>query len=298
MKKSLVTYILIVGIAAIAGTTTGIIGKNLLGQEKVIYKGDPDQYQADSKALLEKYNSNPNGNYSPSDLVNIGLEKYRNCENCYSLGIGLADTVVQQTIRNYQIKNGDQYFEESISKSSMVGVANRAIQDGVDGTIKLYKGSATSAITGTYPKPSDKDKKWSKEEYKNYLGKTLDKMFIYILSDDTVLKEGTKTQKLDNGDVQVTLNLHPDIAPYYYKVQMKNISGLDALPSFEYLKHTYTFDKDMNLKECYVDEKYKASMGISVTIRNTINYYYYPNEFKEIPSNDTALDYSLKEENA
>ena len=298
MKKSLVTYILIVGIAAIAGTTTGIIGKNLLGQEKVIYKGDPDQYQADSKALLEKYNSNPNGNYSPSDLVNIGLEKYRNCENCYSLGIGVADTVVQQTIRNYQIKNGDQYFEESISKSSMVGVANRAIQDGVDGTIKLYKGSPSSATTATYPNPSDKDKKWSKEEYKKYLGKTLDRMFIFLLSDDTVLKEGTKTQKLDNGNIQVTLNLHPDIAPYYYKIQMKNISGLDALPSFEYLKHTYTFDKDMNLKECYVDEKYKASMGISVTIRNTINYYYYPNEFKEIPSNDTALDYSLKEENA
>ena len=298
MNRSLITYLLIVGIAGTVGVATGILGKNLLGGEQVIYKGDPEQYQDDAASLLEKYKKNPNiNNYSPSNLVNIGLEKYRNCENCYSVGIGLADTVVKQTIRNFQIKNGDKYFEESISKSDLVGVANRAIQTGKDGTIKLYKSKPKSATTASYPEESDKDKQWSKDEYKKYLGKTLDRMFIYLLSDTSTL-EGSKTTKLSNGDIEVVLNLHPDISTYYYKIQMKNISGLDALPSFEYLKHTYTFSKDMDLKSCFVDEKYNASMGISVTIRNTITYTYYPNEYYEIPKNDTSLNYSITEENA
>ena len=292
MNKALFTYILIIGIAGTAGTTTGVLGKNLLGQEEVIYKGDPNQYQDDAAALLTEYEKNPKKNFTASQLVNIGLEKYRRCENSYSIGIGLADTVVKQTIRNYQIKNGDTYFEESISKSDMVGVANRVVQTGKNGNIRLYKGNAGGAEKATYPAENpSKDKQWSKEEYKNYLGRTLDQMFIYIIGNDTVLSEGTKIEK-SGDEIKVTLNLHPDIASYYYKIQMKNISGLDALPSFAYLKHTYTFSKDMVLKEMCADEKYTASMGISVNIRNTINYYYHANEVMEIPSNNTSLDYS------
>lgn len=294
MNRSVLTYILIIGIAGTAGTTTGVIGKSIFGQEVIDYTGfNPEEFRADGASLLQQYNQNPNGKYSAAELVAIGLEKYRSCENSYSIGIGLASTVVAQTIRNYQIKNGDRYFEESISKSDMVGVANRAIQDGKDGDITLYLGKPTSAEVANYP---ENGKVYTEEDYKNYLGKTLDEMFIYLISNNSVLADGTEVKK-SSDKIEVTLNLNPDIATYYYKVQMKNISGLDRLPSFKYLKHIYTFDKNMMLKHALVDEEYSASMGITVNIHNTINYSYYANEYMEIPEYNIPLNYSLKGEN-
>lgn len=293
MNKSLLTYILIVGIAGTAGVTTGIVGKRLLGQEEIDYSGfNPEEFRADGTALLAEYNSDPNKNFTAPELVAIGLEKYKNCENSYSIGIGIAATVVEQTIRNYQIKNGDQYFEESISKSSMVGVANRAIQNGKDGEISLFLGKANGAESASYP---EEGTVYNKEDYKKYLGKTLDEMFVYLISNNSVLKDGTEIKKTSN-EVEVTLNLNPDIATYYYKIQMKNISNLDKLPVFSYLKHTYIFDKNMMLKHAHIDEDYSASMGITVNIRNNIDYYYYANEYVKIPNYNENLDYTVKGE--
>ena len=156
MNKTLLTYILIVGISSIAGASTGIIGKRLLGQEEIDYSGfNPEAFREDGASLLDKYNNNPMS-YSPAKLVSIGLEKYKRCENSYSFAIGLASTVVSQTIRNYQIKNGNKYFEESISKSDMVTLANRVTQDGKGSDIYLYLGKATSPTTGAYPNEGTK----------------------------------------------------------------------------------------------------------------------------------------------
>ena len=291
MNKTLLTYILIVGISGIAGTSTGIVGKRLLGQEEIDYSGfNPEDYREDGASLLASYNSNPNyARYSPAKLVSIGLEKYRQCENSYSFGTGLASTIVSQTVRNYQIKNGDKYFEESISNSDMVSLANRVTQDGKNGDIYLYLGKATSAETGTYPSEGIK---YSPADYKAYLGRTLDEMFIYLISDKTTVS-GSKVTKLNNGDIEVLLKLNADVAPYYYKFQMKNISNLDKLPMFSYINLTYTFSSDMLLKSLHVDEKYAASMGLTVQIVNSIDYYYFPNQEMEIPTLDTQLDYSL-----
>lgn len=295
MNKTLFTYILIIGIAGTAGTTTGIVGKKLLGQEIIDYSGfNPELFRGDGKALLASYASDPKfiDKCSPADIVNIGLEKYRQCKNCYSIGTGVASTIVSQTIRNFQIKNNNKYFEESISYSSMVALANRAIQAGTTGDINLYKGKATGSESGSYPS-EDKGTTYSQEKYKAYLGKTLNEMFIYLISNNSVVTDECEVKRTDNKGYQVKLTLHPDIATYYYKFQMKNISGLDGLPSFEYVRHTYTFDQYMCLETLHVDEKYTASMGVSVSITNSIDYRYYFEEYLEIPKNNESLDYSI-----
>ena len=56
------------------------------------------------------------------------LASYKRIENSYSFGVGLADTIVAQEVRSCCIKNGNVVFEESLSKSSMVGIAVRNIQ--------------------------------------------------------------------------------------------------------------------------------------------------------------------------
>ena len=283
------TFVLI----AVAGVTTGIVLKHRFGQVEIDY-GDfnPENYRMDSKALLKEYQKNPNKNFTAAELVNIGLEKYRQCENCYSIGVGIADTIVNQTIRNAQIKVGNHYFEESISYSNMVAVANRVDQIGQDNDITLNKGKATASDEASYKSDTIT---YKAEDYKKTWGKTLDEMFIYLICNETVL-EGSKIEKNDE-TIRVTINLDTDISTYYYKVQMKEISSLDRLPVFSYVTHTYTFSKDMTLLHCTVDEKYQASMTVTANIHNTIDYYYHSNVVMNIPKENETIDYSIEGEN-
>ena len=270
------------------GVAGGIIIKRKYGGEEITYSGfDPEAFKADSKALLEEYKKNPKKDFIPAEKVCIGIEKYKNAENSYSVSIGVADTIVKQTIRNAQIKNGSTYFEEQISRSSMVSMANRTTQKGNE--VKLYKGKATGDEKGDYPSEYTLFKP---EDYKATYGKTLEEMFIYIISNKTVNLDKCKTSE-KNGKIKILLDLDPDIATYYYKIQMKGMSNLAGLPVFEYVKLTYTFDLNLTLLHMKVDEKYKASMaGVTATIVNDIDNYYFAGKKIKIPGLNESLDYS------
>ena len=296
MNKLLLSYLMIVGIAGTAGAGTGVVLKRTLGPVDDVYPPgfSVDEYMDDTGTLYNEYVANgqkPKNNATNSDLVNIALEKYKHCENSYSFGIGTAHTIIEQTIRNAQIKKADRYFEEQISYSNMVSVANRSIQEGKDGSIELYKGTASAPETASYSdKPSST---YDKKGYKNYLGKSLDEMFIYIISNKTTL--GSSKKSLDNGDLEIKLDLETNISTFYYKVQMKNISGLSNLPPFSEVKLTYTLGNDLTLKHLSVDETYTATKeGIPVPAKthNTIEYYYFADGVMDIPDSKTAINYS------
>ena len=291
-KKALIQYS-IIGVCAITvGVTTGVVLKKKFGPVETDYTGfDPETFKMDSKALVREYEKNKNKDFTPAELVNIGLEKYRSCENSYSIGVGLADTIVKQTIRNFQIKNNDKYFEEQISKSSMVSLANRAYQTGED--IKFYKGKAKDAEISEY---SDSAKPYSSTDFKEMWGKTLPEGFIYLICNESVLNEGTSISKKD-GKIKIELHLDTEISTYFYKTQMVSMSGLSGLPSFEYVNQTYTFDSDMNLLHTKIEEKYQASMsGVTATIVNKLDYYYHANEYIKIPEVNEGLNYSIEGE--
>ena len=293
-KKALIQYSIIGVIAVCVGITTGVVLKKKLGPVETDYTGfNPEAFRMDSKALVKEYEQNKNKNFTPAELVNIGLEKYRSCENSYSIGVGLADTIVKQTIRNFQIRNGDTYFEEQISKSSMVSIANRAVQTNGD-SVQVYKGKAKDAELSEY---TENATDYKVDEFKDAWGKTLQDVFIYLISNETVLDEGTSVTKKD-GKIRIQLELDAEIASYYYKHQMKTLSNLSALPTFEYVRQTYILDaSNMMLLHSVFDEKYQASMsGITATIVNHLDYYYHTNEFKKIPEINENLDYSVEGE--
>ncbi len=291
-KKALIQYSIIALCAAGLGVGGGIILKKKLGPVETDYSGfDSNSFQADSKALLKEYEKNPNQDFTPAELVNIGCEKYRQCENSYSIGVGTASTIVNQSIRNFQIRNGDSYFEEQISKSSMVSLANRVIAD--EANAQIYKGKAKDIEVSEY---KDGPETMNSEDFKASWGKTLPEMFIYIISNDTVDTDKCEINKKDD-KIFVTLELDPEIASYNYKVQMKTLSELSSLPTFEYLRQTYVFDNEMNLLHFTTDEKYVASMaGINATIVNHLDYYYHANEYLKIPELNEALNYSVEGE--
>ena len=291
-KKALIQYSIIAVCAAGLGVGGGIILKKKLGPTVVDYSGfDSSSFEADAKALLEAYEKNPNQEFTGAELVNIGLEKYRRCENSYSIGVGQASTIVNQQVRNFQIRNGDTYYEEQISKSSMVSLANRVIADIDNATI--YKGKAKDVEVPEY---TGSPETMTSEDYKSNWGKTLPEMFIYTISNDTVDTDKSSINKKD-GKIFINLELDPEIASYNYKIQMKTLSDLSSLPTFEYLRHTYVFDGDMTLLQTKLDEKYVATMsGINATIVNNITYYYHANEYIKIPEINEILNYSVEGE--
>ena len=286
-------YTMIATLCLGLGAGVGIYVKRKYGKEQIDYSNfDGSAYAADAKALLEAYNKDPNQDFTSAELVNIGLEKYRQCEYSYSFGIGTASTIVNQTIRSVQIRNGNNYFEESISRSSMVSLASRTEQTLDVDNIDVYEGKADTDETATYDGSKTSH---SLNEYKDRMGKTLDEMFIYTISDETCY-ENSETKVLDNKNKQITLYLDPELSTYYYKNQMKNMSNLDELPIFSNITLTYTFTEDMTLLHCHVDEKYSAKMGVSVSITNSIDYYYHANVEKAIPALDEPCDYSTEGE--
>ena len=85
LTKSLaITSIAASGLLIISvGFLTGsILKRELLGQTEIDYTGfNPNDYKMDAKGLLKEYNRNPNKSFTAAELVNIGLEKYRQCDS-------------------------------------------------------------------------------------------------------------------------------------------------------------------------------------------------------------------------
>ena len=301
MNKLLLTYLLTIGICGVAGGGTGIVLKRTIGPIDEHYPPgfDPKEFSNSPEyieSLMTKYeklsDKTINGvrSYSDTDVITIVLEKYRKQEYCWSIATGNANTIVTQTIRNAQIKSGDEFFEEQLSYSSVVDVANRTLQHGVNGNLELYKGGCINPEVANYSGSSPRN--FSKDAYKDYLGKTLDEMFIYIISDKTVL-ESSRTVKGDEGTIKFSLN--PNLSTFYYKTQMKNISGLSNLPPFSEVKLEFTYDTNLNLKKLHVDETFTATKeGIPVpaTTHNIIDNYYHAGEEMEIPAINENINYS------
>lgn len=305
MKKLLLTYILTIGICAVAGVSTGIILKKTIGPIDETYPPgfDPKEFSPDVDAIWKKYEAlsdkSINGvkSFSDADVVNVSLEKFRRCENCYSYSVGDAKTIVTQTIRNAQIKNGEEYYEDQISYSSMVALAKRSYQHGKDGPIIVHDGSPRGAEDASFPESPTKTYE-DKQDYKDFLGKTLDEMFIYVISDKTTI-DSSRTTRGD--DVVIKMNLNPNLSTFYYKTQMLNLSGLSNLPPFEEVKLTYTLGKDLVLKHLSIDETFTATKeGIPVPAKtnNVIDIYYHADEYLKIPSWNEQFDFSIKNKEA
>ena len=301
-KKNLLIYLIIGASCLVVGGAIGIIGKKVLGQEIVDDSSfNPEKFKADGAALLKKYENytgtTPEKEFTQTELVNIALEKYRRYEHSMSVGIGLAlaksvGITVNQEIRAAQVRNGDQYFEESVSKSDMVACAYRFYQTGTDSGVNSYEGTDVSkdATRATY---ANNPKHYSLEGYKKDWGKTLDEMFIYIVSGKTVLSNEPLSR--DGTDYVITLNLNVDTSTYYYKSQMVSVSGLSSRPVFTLEKLTYVLTKDLDLKRLTCEEAYSASMaGISAQTASTLNYYYFPNYVREIPELNEKIDYTME----
>lgn len=298
----------IVGASALSvGAGAGIIYKRVISEPTENIVGfNPELCKPDAAQLFEAVEKagspeKATQELEPFEIVNYSFEKYKQTEYSVSFCSGLADTAVKQYIRSVQIKQQNTYFEEQISKSSMVGVAKRMLQEGVEADTKVFHetGSGDVVVDGdnAYATFKSEPEVLSYENYKEAWGRNLPDMAIYLIAESTVNNQ--ELVKEGNG-YKVTLNLNPVKGGYNYRYQMKTISDLAEFPSFSLLDLTYWLDKDLNIIKMNEHSKFTAKMvGISAGVENDIMYHYFPGKNMKIPSLTEKVDYkSLSEEAA
>lgn len=295
--KKFFSYALLIVTAATIGVVAGIAGKKLLGPTEIDYSGALDSLKIDADAIVKKIDEysgskDKTEEFSVGDILNYSMEKFRRCENCCSFTFGVADTIVKQDILGCAIKNGNKYFEESVSKSSMVALANRMFQTEKNSAVELYSANkksiqiAESGAVADYT--SDNKQNFTAEQYKNDYGKTLDEMFIYFICDETITN--SKIDKSETG-YSIQVDLDPDLSTNGYKHQMMSISGLDCLPTFQNVKLTFNLDKDLKLKKLSIDENYTATMIMEADTHGIVDIYYYSDEYVKIPELNEKVNY-------
>ena len=279
----------------IGGVAAGIILYKFVLIETTNTDGvDITDYRVDvTDKAMAKYNStSKNADYTTlfeaDEIFAIAFKLYSSYENSYSISIGNTDAGgMDQTIRAANIKNGNRYLEESLSKSALVGVANRTVLE-PDGSVKLFKGSAVSTVVGNYvPEYYE----FTSEEYASKYGKVPSRPLIYIVNQKTIIKDSVKIKKNATG-YEVSLSLDTYYGVFDYMNQMKNISGLSGAPKFSYCRLKLTTDKELLAKTLHIEEGYTAKLGLFGSYCDAVlDINYHANEKYTIPEIDTPISY-------
>ena len=227
------------------------------------------------------------------ELVNLAYYNYANMENSRSFTIGTANAaIVEQSIRGCSIREGNKFFEESLSKSNMVGVAARMYQK-EDGSVDLHRGEVQNATTATW---GNEHYEYTNEEFIGDFGKTPSTPLIYIVSKKTVIKESDKVEKSSDG-YHISMSLNTKKAVINYVKQMKSISNLADYPAFSSLDISFDIDNDLMIKEMHVNESYYAlkEANLGADTSGDVTVYYEVNGGFKIPSLNEAVTYPEKE---
>ena len=273
-------------VAIVAGASVGTYFGIVMSKPGINYDAfDPLSYEDDVSILMDKYNKNNSINqFQPYDLVNIAAYKYANEEHTSSITHGQVKAAgVKQLIYAYDVHIGNDIFNESISYSSLVKCASR-FYEGPE-KIKEYLGSSVKE-SGTAKWKFDQEV--TLEEHENLWGKHLTRPLIYIVSSKTVLDSNLEEQ---NDNYIVTLNLDPITSVLRYVKQMVKVSNLKKSPQFSSIQLTFTLDKELNLKQLDVSEKYTVYVVGENKSNATLTQVFNHQSSEPIPDTETDIVY-------
>ncbi|MBP5216667.1 MAG: hypothetical protein J6038_02400, partial [Bacilli bacterium] len=261
------------GLLAIAsGFGAGFLIHKMADDPQVI-EIDAATLRIDEEALMKRYAEVKSyDELAPWEIANISLIKFARTSHhrFISRGSAVAMGLVTQNICSSGIRDEDEYFEESLSKSE--GALD--IQTGwrmyehPDGSTDLYPSKANSISSDATRADWDSGKKEeyaTKEAFKAVVGYSLSNhLSNYNITEYTYLKEGqdapsgvpTSWKKTGDG-YQLELELDVNLACEDYKVQMKHTSDLYGMPSFSFSHLSFVLDESLNIIEITSLEKYK-----------------------------------------
>lgn len=285
--STIVTTSIVSTVAVAGGLAVGILLGKLLSPKVAPDFGELDtSIEDDYEALKTRFASDKNvENYKPYEIANISWLNFADVPNSHSVTLGVVDAgMVKQKIFGHDVRNGDSFFSESLSYSSMKKCGSRFYQE------SMVKGYTPSDIkdNGTA--------KWKEETlveetidgHESKWGKKLDRPIIYIISSQTVTSESiTQT----NDGYVVELDLNPKTSVQRYIRQMVNISNLESAPEFSSVHLKFTISSDFMMKEFDVAEAYVVSVVGRNASKATLNQKFYTNSTETIPDLNTNYVY-------
>lgn len=290
-KKAVIGYSSLGASVIAVGIVMGVlVGRNVFKYDA--YAGiDVNDAETDYNEVYERFkNTNPNNyfnEFNNVELINISLLKLNDYENFYSITEGSVEAAgVKQTIHGTTIKDGNSYFEESISASSFVKSANRFYQS--DESATWYKGKYVDINTGDYSSP--KETNYTIDEFNETWGKSLTRACIYIVSDKSTLSSAITDN--GNGTYQIDVDLDPTLSVLRYVKQMIMTGGLSEAPVFHSVKLSFTVDKDVNLLTFKTDEVYDVHMVIDAKNSKGSLTQQFKYENRNIPELSEATNYN------
>jgi hypothetical protein len=308
-KLGKVVAISLVSLSAIGlGLGAGLyLHSQLKGAAEVQYETDADKY-ADA-ITSDQYLSNYKAaklsgvvayyQAKPYEAANTAFALYSQHEKAMAQGVGTGTAKVMgisvvQEIRSTVIRHQDHYFEESLSYSSQVNLADRMYQSK---DVTRYQGKV---VDGQVEKPAsfDEGTSYSLDGYKEAMGRYVSTPCIYTISSKTTLmndttKSGEFTSFSENSDgYLLELELNPYRSVLHYVIQMQTISSLASKPTFTYVHLSFQLNKNFELISMSSHEYYyaavNANVGSFVEGRMTTKYstdgdYSYPAEKELTP---------------
>ncbi|MCD8203917.1 MAG: hypothetical protein LUB56_02200 [Coprobacillus sp.] len=236
-------------------------------------------------------NFDPYGDdFEPYELVEIALHKYELNEQSYSIvsGLTLAAFNTRQVTHVFNIKDGDEYFNEALSTSGLVNQAHRFYQK--DDTVTEYHVNGKSNVSeksASYDKDSFTE--YDLDSFEEYYGKQFSRASIYIVSSKTVLEQEKTTTS--DGNIVVSLDLDPILGVLRYVKQMCVNGNLDNEPVFEDTNVSFTFDSSMELISLDVYEHYSVKiLGVDFGSEGWVREEYHGGESFTIPAVDESLE--------
>ena len=278
--------------------------------------------------------------FSVSDIYNVANykinqhEKVFNISNVLSLAKNSLLGNVQTDIFVSYIKIKNSYFVESDTASGFVNNGNRFVLNDInENKTQFYQskkitatrdGNTLKNVLVQYEKSniknhSDVDKNlpdpestdFTQEEIVKYFGRGTTVPTVYLVSNDTVLKEPVTVADEINGDetqttsitktnygYKLTLCLDPQKAIINYAKQMNSENPAVYDPLYEGVILEIDTTPDLTVIRKRVHEKvyvYPAQTngGEAPTNNLSYDYYYYDDQVKiDFPTIDTTIDYS------
>ena len=296
-------------LAIAGGFGAGFLVHKMTDHPKVI-EIDAATLTVDEDAIMRRFeNVKDFQELEPWEVANIGLIKFGRKEHrrFISRGSALAMGLVTQNICSSGIRDGDSYFEESLSKSegAMDIQTGWRMYENEAKVTELYpskSGSIASDATRASWDEGKKETYSSEEEFKKVVGYAVSQhLSNYNITQYTYVKEGqeapsgtpTSFQKTTDGYL-LELELDVSLACEDYKVQMIHTSNLYSSPVFSYSHLSMKFDGQLNLLEMKSHEKYKAAISavISSEVESNLTTTYEDDGIFAIPSLNENVPYA------
>lgn len=211
---------------------------------------------------------------SASDAYNVAILKLEQRDNYEIISLGDLNTSlgVKQTAYSKCTKNGNQYYQEIATYSSVIKQANRySYKIGED--INYQHGSLSSENLRDISW-QDKFDHYTYDEYSALLGREPVNQSTYIVSSKTATSMSTCS--VHDGLYTYSITLNAPLSTICYVNEIGFVSGINSnTVEFSELRIDFTLDKNFNFISQTNYEKYSLSYsGIRVTITGNYNISY------------------------